>query len=217
MPISKHLLFVFTFAIATTVMAKPRENTQCVSIEIPSFNLSPDVFCNISTSKLRSKLPDQVFLSELGFPPEQSCFFIVDPESWESSVVGYITDPESPERELMVTVSGVAGLTGNAYPPRNPLGTISFTAATIVTITFEGEELGSLVTRDAGTIFADFIDDRVEYNAAARLSVVKGTGDFQAGVTGYIDEVGQEFNPVDPASATGTLCGEDLADTLFDD
>ena len=127
-----------------------------------------------------------------------------------SSVDGYISNPETGVK-LSVTVSGVAGLTLNAYPVSDdPSGPISFTAATIVSITVEGEEIGSLVTRDAGTIFADG-------NAAARLSVVKGTGKFKNGITGYIDEVGEEFNPYNPASATGTLCGKDLADSLFGD
>jgi len=200
------LLPMIPFAIATTAMAE----TQCVSIDIPKFNLSPDSNCSISTSKLRSKLPDQVFLYDLGIPAEQSCFFIVDPDNWGSSVDGYISNPAT-EEELSVTVSGIAGLTQNDYPPRDPLGTVSFTAVSIVSITTDGRKLGSLVTRDAGTIFAD----GSAYNAAARLSVVKGTGDFKNGISGHIDEVGQEFNPYEPASATGTLCGKDLADSLF--
>ncbi len=202
------LLPMIPIVIATTAMAE----IQCVSIGIPKFNLFPDSNCSISTSKLRSKLPGQVFLYDLGIPADQSCFIIVDPSSWESSVDGYISNLAT-EDELPITVSLVAGLTQNAYPPRDPSGTVSFTAASIVSIKTDGVKLGSLVTRDAGTVFADGFAN----NVAARLSVVKGTGNFKKKISGYIDEVGQEFNPAEPASATGTLCGKNLADSLFND
>jgi len=197
------LFLVISFTVATTAAAR----TQCVSIEIPAFNLLPDSSCSISNTELtQSALPDQVFLYDLGIPAETSCFVIIDPLTWESSVNGTISDPET-GNALLVTVSGVAGLTVNAYPPSDPSGPVSFTAATLVSIAIDGQELASLVTRDAGTIFADG-------NAAARLSVVAGTKSFSR-VSGYIDEVGQEFDSFNPAKATGMLCGAGLANSLF--
>ena len=150
-----------------------------------------------------------MFLYDYGV--ENSCFSIVNTDaeySIEYSIDGTIIHQDG--TELPIKVSGVAGLTLNNYPYGGigPDGALSFTAATLVSIsTSEGAELGSLVTRDAGTIFTDD-------NVAARLSVIKGQGIFR-GATGYIDEVGQEFNPYDPAMATGVLCGKKLADSLF--
>ena len=203
------LLPVISIAIATTAIAKntPSANTQCVYVDIPTFILLPDSNCSISTSKLvQSKAPDQVFLYDLGV--EGSCFSIFNIQDG-NSVAGTITNQDTGIK-LPIKVSGVAGLTLNNYPNGGIgiSGALSFTAATLVSIsTIEGTELGPLVTRDAGTIFTDG-------NVAARLSVIKGQGIF-GGATGYIDEFGQEFNPDDPAKATGTLCGKGLADSLF--
>jgi hypothetical protein len=198
------LLPLISIAIATTATA----NTQCVNVEIPKFNLIPDSNCSISTSKLvQSKAPDQVFLYDFGLV--DSCFSIFNAQEENYSVAGKIINQDT-GIELPIKVSGVAGLTLNGYPNGGigQSGALSFTAATLVSIsTSEGKELGPLITRDAGTIFTDG-------NVAARLSVIKGEGIFR-GATGYIDEVGQEFNPYDPAKATGTLCGKGLADSLF--
>ena len=200
------LLPLITIAIATTATA----NTQCVDIKIPKFNLIPDSSCSISTSELvESKAPDQVFLYDAGAEATESCFSIFNYQDENDSVVGTITNQDTGDVQN-IKVSGVAGLTLNRYPNYGigPSGALSFTAATLVFIsTSEGTALGSLVTRDAGTIFTDG-------NVAARLSVIKGQDIFR-GATGYIDEVGDEFNPYNPAMATGVLCGKKLADSLF--
>jgi len=193
-------------ALATTATA----NTQCVNVEIPKFNLIPDSNCSISTSKLvQSKAPDQEFLYNLGATASDSCFSIFNYQYGNNIVAGKIINQETGDAQD-IKVSGVAGLTLNGYPNGGvgPSGALSFTATTLVFIrTSEGTELGPLVTRDAGTIFTDG-------NVAARLSVIKGQGIF-SGATGHIDEIGEEFNPYNPAMATGVLCGKELADSLF--
>mgnify|MGYP001826314464 FL=1 len=208
------LLPVISIAVATTATAKPAE-TQCVDVHIPAFNLIPEVLlqgpeCSISSSKLvRSKAPDQVFLYDIGVPAVDSCFVIFDYVEGDLSVDGVIINQG---QQLLISVSGEAGLTLNAYPDNGvgPGGALSFTAVSLLSlVTADGTELGQLVTRDAGTILADG-------SAAARLSLVKGQGIF-SGATGYVDEFGQEFDPSNPAAASGRLCGKGLADSLFPD
>ena len=214
------LLPVISIAVATTATAQPAE-TQCVDVHIPAFNLVPEILlqgeCSISSSKLvQSKAPDQTFLYDLGVPAKDSCFVIVPPDffsTFKTVVDGAIVNPDGDE--LPIKAAGMAGLTLNAYddksglgPGSGPAGERSFTAVSLLSIMDgEGTELGTLVTRDAGTILTDG-------SAAARLSVVKGQGVF-SGATGYIDEVGQEFDFYDPAKAYGKLCGKGLSDSLF--
>lgn len=213
-------LAVISLAAANNSVAKnSAPDNQCVSINMPAFNLVPDEDCTISSEALiLSKLPDQEFLYDLGYPANKTCFTIVDPFSVNplelDGTITYKLD-DSLVKTMNIKISGVAGLTENNYPDPPSL---SFTAATLVSITTDDDTLlGQIVTRDAGTIFLDPAeDDRSNDIAAARMSVVKGTDIFK-GVSGYIDETGKEFNfvPSDRASASGILCGKGLADDLF--
>lgn len=215
------LLPIISIAMATTATAKPEE-TQCVDITTQGFNLIPDpTGCSISGSQLvKSKAPDQEFLfNSVGvFPP--TCFLIIDPNQRVPVVSGEITNEGG--EILPIRVSGSAGLTENNYlndgfDPTGTTGTQSFTAVSLLSILADDNtELGVLVTRDAGTVFRPVPDAIFLDVAAARLSVVKGQGVF-SGATGYIDEIGMEFNPDQPATATGRLCGKGLADSLFKD
>ncbi len=194
------LHFVVLFSLATAAAAR----TPCAAIELV-FNLSVDAACSVSKSRLiRSNLPDQEFFFDLEFLPaevrENSCFTIVDPGAGGGSVPATITD-EKTGIMVDVRVSGMAGLTWNEYgafgAPPLPL---SFTAASVLSLTRDGKHIGSVATRDAGTNFADG-------NVAARLSVAAGTGKLKD-VVGYIDEYGQEFDEDHPAEAVGRLCGK---------
>lgn len=207
---SLSLVLGFSIAAATSAAAE----IQCVSVHIPAFVLAPDLICRVSKNFMVKKyVPDQVFLNDIGVPAADTCFNLIDPYLNSKRVPGTITNPATGE-EFDIAVYGIAGQTLNAYPPHdptdpNPFDAISFTAVTAVGINIGNKQIGKLVTRDAGTIFA-------YGNVAARLSVVAGTKKFE-NVTGYVDEVGQEFNPFDPAEATGVLCGEELAEALFED
>jgi len=219
------LCFVILFLLLPGAQAKPPgsvDNTQCISVTIPEFNLLPDSFCSISYSKLISKIPDQSLLYDLDAPAEENCFTIVTDVTFNESgqLIGFdfnvpatVTDASGTETKA-ITISGTAGLTENAYR-EIPLSiaAYSFTAISIITISDEYGQLGSLITRDAGTLF--FGESEAEHTAAAQLSLVKGDGVF-SGSTGYISELGQEFNYGNPATATGTFCGPGLADSLFE-
>ena len=186
--------------------------TQCVVIDIPEFNLASDMDCKVSSDKImKNELPDQVFLHNLGLSAAATCFTIVDPVTGREEVLGTISNPESGE-EIAIAFSGIAGLTLNAYPEPEPTDTVSFTAASLLSIKVDGELLGQFSTRDAGTIFN--FSDSAQAVANARLTVAAGTGKFK-NVSGYLDEIGKEFNPFDPAWATGILCGKNLAKSLF--
>ena len=222
-------LFLAVISLATannSVAKQSAPDNQCVSINMPAFNLVPDESsCTISSDPLiLSKLPDQVFLYDQGYPANKTCFTIVDPFVLNplelDGTITYMPDDGSSVQTMNIKISGVAGLTENNYPDppiTSPLS-LSFTAATLVSITTADDTLlGQLVTRDAGTIFLyPSEEDRSKDIAAARMSVVKGTDIFK-GVSGYIDETGKEFNYVlnDRASANGILCGKGLADDLF--
>ena len=202
--------YLLSLAISLVSINISVAKTQCLSIAVPEFNLTSDVNCTVSSAKLMSsRLPDQVFLYSLGLSAEETCFTIIDPVTGEEEVPGIISNPETGE-EIAITFSGVTGLTLNAYPaPTTPL---SFTAASLLKIKVDGKPLGLIATRDAGTI-VDFFDP-VQASATARLTIAAGTGKFRR-VSGYIDEIGKEFNSLDPAYATGVLCGKKLAKSLF--
>lgn len=221
-------LAVISLAAANNSVAKnSNSDIQCVSIDIPAFNLMPDENCAVSSDKLiLSKLPDQVFVYDHTDwdPLNPTCFTIINGSTYQPEVTGKIQDLTS-ERVINITFSGVAGLTENNYPNPQPFTwplSLSFTAATLVSIAADGggggggatQHLGQLVTRDAGTIVID-LNDRSNDVATARMSVVKGTDIFK-GVSGYIDEMGKEFKPDEPAKASGILCGKGLADELDD-
>ncbi len=96
-----------------------------------------------------------------------------------------------------------------------------FTAATVASIAIDGEYIGSLVSRDAGTFFEILDSDgRFARVAAARLTVAAGTRKLKD-VVGYIDEVGEEFSRffpgATPARATGRLCGKRFVEYLMGD
>ena len=214
------LLAVISLAVANNSVAED----QCVSIDIPKFNLIPDLDCVISSDDLiLSKLSDQVFLYDLienPDPDEPTCFTIVNSVLEQNpEVAGTIQNLAGDE--MNITFSGVAGLTQNTYNPFSNGSSLSFTAATLVTIsTTDRNTLGQLATRDAGTIFfnppteIEGLPPISNDIAAARLSVSRGTGVFKK-TSGYIDENGKEFNPFEEASASGILCGKNLADDLF--
>ena len=210
--------------LSIAAVANAAENMQCVDIEIPAFNLVPDPECAISTNKLvERKLPDQDFVFPFSPPNVPTCFKLVDPDKliWEepdaSQIPGTIHIPATGE-EIEITVTGFAGLTLNHYPQIPMASTLSFTAATVVTIDRGNERIGKLVTRDAGAIYDYTInpEDLPDSFAAARLSIVAGTNELKD-VVGFVDEVGKEFNLSEPAFAAGQLCGMKLADKLSDD
>jgi len=186
--------------IAVTTGAKA--GTQCVFIHIPKFNLEVDLECSIVDSALvQSELPDQDFFNVPG-----TCFTIVNPLG-DTSVFAEIWSEETGDT-VFAEISGIAGLTFNAYPNYSPP---SFTAASQISITIDGKYVGSIVTRDAGTILGEAPLDQV---AAARLSVAAGTKKLKK-ARGFIDELGKEFDSDDPALATGKLCGKGLAKSLI--
>lgn len=216
------LTAIILLAAAHNSVAHDSDATQqCVSIVIPAFNLLPDNTCSISSSELiRSRLPDQTFLYDLlGPTPETpTCFTITvpgtNPGAPDTTVPGTLENHATGE-VIDITFSGIAGLTLNSYPAPPSESSLSFTAATLASIAIEDEEIGQLITRDAGTLFIDPDGHQYDNIAAARLAVDGGTYKFRR-VTGYIDETGKEFNPFEPASARGILCGKELADKLFD-
>ena len=183
---------------------------ECVRVDASNLVLSDDAECVVSSHELAQR-----FLPDLSFTPGL-CYST-------GSVPVQVLAGDGGTVDLEITAfSGIdtndvagAALAPFPVPLVDANGVshvyIAFTAASVIEVrTPGGEQLGALVTRDAG--WAEIEPPRTLPSfVSERLSVTGTSGDLFTGVVGEVLASGDEFGGI---PARGSLCGPSLGAKL---